>query len=274
LTPLGGWTGTELSVDFEATFNVGSVSFHLSNAPTHGVLLTVGPESPMRNNQDFSTACNDSSCAWTLEPVPFIRNLVVAASSSPSQDFTVYQMRAELQQYQPIDGEWVYVGEWSICSNGCGEGFQTKQMVCTAPRFGGLPCTDINGTLTKTSFATRGCRGSTDCGTNWAVMAVIGWWQLLLVVVFTTRKIYGFAKSKSLDAAQARARPRFGSDLDEFDQLDDFRELEQSLRSGSYHQGQVEDYGETDREESDQGGFSAQQDESLSSRRGVTLQLE
>jgi hypothetical protein len=101
-----------------------------------------------------------------------------------------------LAPFAPLDGTLAPAAPWSACNNSCGEGVQTRTYACVQPAFGGLPCQADRRVVLHNTTLTRPCASRTDCGTNWAVMAVVGWWQLLLLIVFISRKTLQTIKAR------------------------------------------------------------------------------
>jgi hypothetical protein len=207
---LAPWSGALFKLDLGAVFQVQGVSV-VRGAGAGAALalaLAIEPASPMRPP---SAPCRGNSCLWSLERVPFLSNMTLAAvpvaggnmSGIGSSGSTVAPMLVSLQQlvvplapFAPLDGTLAPAAPWSACNNSCGEGVRTRTFACVQPAFGGLPCQADGRVVLHNTTLTRPCASHTDCGTNWAVMAVVGWWQLLLLVVFFSRKTLQAIKAR------------------------------------------------------------------------------
>mmetsp|Transcript_21538 Transcript_21538/g.61386 ORF Transcript_21538/g.61386 Transcript_21538/m.61386 type:complete len:338 (-) Transcript_21538:16-1029(-) len=211
---LPAYRGTELDIELGAVFNVAKISARVVEG---AVRLNLEPESHLRDQEALDRPCNASStpCEWVLA-VPFVKRLTFVTAEA-DEDFALKDVKVPLESFEPVDGALAFTSEWSMCNVGCGIGEQERNVSCSPPRFGGLPCYGADGVVVlNSSSISRSCQATTDCGTNWGVMLIIGWWQLLLVALFIARKVYQYtvARRAAKQESEFARHRRFSSDFD------------------------------------------------------------
>jgi len=212
--PFEGDESNPLTIDLGTTFGVEKVKVLVLQG---NVTLSVTPDSTMRDTASLENPCpkkpHGPSCTWDLE-VPFM-NVLTVKSTGP---FKLGNVTAMLDSFTPLDFVIAPVGGWDECNTTCGTGMHSRVLECTPPDFGGLPCTQANGEpFVGNQTVWRECTAFAGCETNWSVMLIVGWWQVVLVAVFFSRKIFNAVvtcRRNAADRAHARRR-RFSSDFGE-----------------------------------------------------------
>lgn len=207
------WEGDRLTEDFGALFLVEWIHVDLEegSAPVRLDLWPVAHD----NLAALAEPCATSPCSWEL-PVPVVRN--ISLTSATGEPLRLSGLDVQLVDFHPVDGELGYSGEWSACSNLCGNGTQTRQRLCNSPlpAYGGLQCASPEGDIVVSDEIVRTCQSNVGCGTDWRVVLIVGWWQLLVVVVFLSRKFFAFivGRVQAKREMERVRRRRFSSDFD------------------------------------------------------------
>jgi hypothetical protein len=198
---LAPWTGAHLFLQLGAVFHVQGVAANVGRGA--GAAIALEPASNMRTPTE---KCHGPArCTWSLDKVPFLSNITLDAiannDTNNNHTMDIDHLVVTLAHFAPLDGTLAPLTPWSLCNNSCGDGVQTRNYSCVQPAFGGLPCTHQGSIVLHHITKTRPCATHTDCGTNWAVMAVVGWWQIILVTAFAARK--------TIQAVNARRQRQF-----------------------------------------------------------------
>uniref|UniRef100_A0A7S2RQ27 Uncharacterized protein n=1 Tax=Mucochytrium quahogii TaxID=96639 RepID=A0A7S2RQ27_9STRA len=202
-------TSDNVTIELLSVFQVQYIEIKVSGGT---VGLDVWPVS-YNNEKALEQVCTDQVCKWVLR-VPFVRNITFY-STVPGEEMVLENLHVPMAPYSPIDGGWGRTTDWTICSNLCGYGEQYQNRTCSSPEpsYGGLDCKPTDG---FTTYISRECSLHSDCGTDWRVVLIIGWWQFVVLVVFFGRKIHGCIQAKKDEEWQLEKsrRRRFSSDFD------------------------------------------------------------
>jgi len=243
------WYGESISFDLGTVFAVDYISVDLVQGAfddsVPGVKISDLWPSTSSNENVMNQTCSDvGTCTWKLT-MPVLQNLTLS-SAQEGTSMRLQSLMVHLASYDPVDGGLGYTDVWSECSSTCGNGTQYRPSSCSSPEpaYGGLPCFEPD---TETAMVagniSRTCYESWNCGTDWRVVLIVGWWQFLLIIVFVSRKLLQCIRSRrrdKLDAAKLRRR-RFSSDFDDMgdaihasgdssgDEISDTSELSQRL---------------------------------------------